>query len=563
MSIKEKIQASIKQILAQMGESDEDFSVALPELEMGDYSTNIALKLASKLGQNPKEVAEKIAAELGDKLSEDVERIEVAGPGFINFWIRKEGLVASFTSDKKENGYEGKKIMVEYAHPNTHKEMHIGHLRTLVTGEAIARLLKASGAQVFRANYQGDIGPHVAKALYGVEKLLAEQNLSLDDVEKWTAVAKAKLLGDAYVKGNQDYEAQKDEIDGINNKLYQKDPSIWPLYETTRVWSLEYYEEFYKRFYTNFDKLFFESEMVQAGKKIVEENVGKVFARDNGAIIFPGEEYGLHTRVFVTQAGNPTYEGKEMGNGFAEWNAFNFDRKIHVVGSEQAGYFQVVFKALELIDPAKFKDKQQHVSMGMVSVVGMKMSSRTGEILRVDELIEKVKSQIQGMVEEGRIKAEDKDAVTEMVAIGAIKYSVLKVGTGQNVAFDVEKSVSLEGDSGPYLQYTFARTQSVISKSQKDWKLEIGHWPLEIEESDLLRFAYRFGDVSSEAAESLSPNHLCEYLYDLARLYNVFYQKHKIIGSEKEGSRLALTQLTAAVLKEGLDLLGIKAPERM
>jgi arginyl-tRNA synthetase len=208
--------------------------------------------------------------------------------------------------------------------------------------------------------------------------------------------------------------------------------------------------------------------------------------------------------------------------------------------------------------------------MGMVSVVGMKMSSRTGEILRVNELIDKVKTKVNAMVEEGRIEGDNKDEVIEMVAIGAIKYSVLKVGTGQNVSFDIEKSVSLEGDSGPYLQYTFARTQSVLAKSQisnlksqNDLALDIGNFELEIEESDLLRYLYRFSNIVEEAGRNYSPNILADYLFDLARLYNNFYQKHKIIGSEKEDLRLALTKSTGDTLKEGLDLLGINAPERM
>lgn len=555
--MREKLLASLNDAVRSIGATDFSAEITRPELSKGDYTTNVAMILASKLGQSPRELAEKIASSMEN--AGYLRKVEVAGPGFLNFWIKEDLL---FSPSPLPVSLRDKKMLVEYAHPNTHKEMHIGHLRTLITGEALARLFHAQGAEVFRANYQGDIGPHVAKALFGIQKLLKEQSLTLEGVGQWDNIKKAEFLGNAYALGSSEYEEHKDDIDALNNKLYTKDPSIWPLYETTRRWSLDYYEEFYKRFYTKFDRLFFESEMVESGKRIVEENVGKVFREENGAIIFPGEEYGLHTRVFVTQAGNPTYEGKEMGNGFAEQKAFNFDEKIHVVGSEQAGYFQVVFKALELIDSEKFKDKQRHISMGMVTFTDRKMSSRTGDILRVDWLIDQVKERIRGFAHEGRISAEDIDEVVEMVAIGAIKYSVLKVGTGQNVAFDIEKSVSLEGDSGPYLQYTYARTQSVLAKGKHE---STGNFNLELakEESDLLRLAYRFPEVTEDAAKNYSPNILAEYLFDLARSYNLFYQKHKIIGSEKEDLRLYLTEIAGKILKSGLDLLGIKAPERM
>ncbi len=306
--------------------------------------------------------------------------------------------------------------------------------------------------------------------------------------------------------------------------------------------------------------------MVEPGKKIVEENVGRVFEKANGAIIFPGEKYGLHTRVFVTQNGNPTYEGKEMGNAFAENKAFPFDLKIHVVGSEQAGYFQVVFKALELLDPEKFAAKQHHLSMGMVSLVNRKMSSRTGDILRVDWLLDQVKGKVEELMKEGRIETEEKSKVAEQIAIGAVKYSVLKVGATQDVAFDIDRSVSLEGDSGPYLQYSFARTQSVLKKAViSNIKFPLSNVKLENEELQLLRLISKFDEVVIEAAEKYSPNIVCTFLYELASTFNLFYQKHSILKAKDEIKefRLALTKAVGKRLQHGLDLLGIQAPEEM
>lgn len=518
------------------------------------------------------ELAEKIKKELevrSRKLAV-IDRVEIVPPGFINFWLSKEYLISQLKrvlEQKDKFGQAEKltddKIMVEYAHPNTHKEMHIGHLRTLITGEALARLFEAAGAKVFRANYQGDIGPHVAKALYGVERMLSEEKLELAEIGKWTSTEKAHFLGAAYVIGNKEYEGKKQKIDQINADLYNRTGPLWELYRKTRQWSLAYYNELYKRFYTKFNRLFFESEMAECGKEVVLKNLGKVFIKDEGAIIFPGEKYGLHRRVFVTRAGFPTYEGKEMCLGFKEYEAFPFDRKIHVVGSEQSGYFTVVFKALELVDSEKFVGRQYHLSMGMVHLVNRKMSSRTGELLTVDSVINEVRKEVEKLMTEEKLVGSEKKAVAEEVTIGAIKYSVLKVGAKQDVAFDIKKSVSLEGDSGPYLQYTYARTQSVVHKSQINWSLELGHWDSSPEELLLLRTLYRFPEVIEEAAGQLAPNVLCSFLFDLAQKFNLFYQKHKIIQSERQDFRLVLTAAVGQVLKNGLYLLGIEAPERM
>ena len=610
MNTKAHLRDAVEGTVAAMYDESVAVTVESPvQTTHGDYSTNIAMILGKKLGRNPMEIAAAICEELRAKSLEQIEKIEVVKPGFINFWLTNDVLLETLqpVSDTPRNAetlpLKGKRIMVEYAHPNTHKEMHIGHMRTLITGEAISRLLEDSGATVFRANYQGDIGPHVAKALYGIKALMKERDLNLDEVTKWSNSDKAHFLGEGYVRGSKDYEAVKEEIDAINTVLYKsigeegdqdKDSvsadlkEILSLYTITRQWSLDYYEEFYSRFATKFDQLFFESQVAVAGKKIVEKNIGAVFVKENGAIIFPGEKYGLHTRVFITQAGNPTYEGKEMGNAYAEYDAFSFDLKMHIVASEQAGYFQVVFKALDLIDPEKFEGKQHHLSMGMVTLTdpsagsgqARKMSSRTGDILTVDWLIDQVRARVQELAREGKVRAEKLDETIEMITIGAIKYSVLKGGTGSNAAFDIEKSVSLDGNSGPYLQYTYARTRSILGKSStfakasadkqianrkskdNDKQLAISD-KLEAEESQLLRRLYQFTEVTREAAQKYAPNVLCTYLYELAAEFNLFYQRHKVVGSEQEAFRLALTASVGKTLKNGLHLLGIDAPEKM
>src|SRR5690606_16182807 len=215
--------------------------------------------------------------------------------------------------------------------------------------------------------------------------------------ETLTDNEKAHLLGEGYVKGNQEYEAHKAEIDQLNNQLYQQHPEVMPVYQRTRQWSLDYYDSLYARFGTTFDKLYFESQIAERGKQIVLENVGTIFEESEGAIIFNGEKHGLHTRVFITAAGNPTYEAKEMGLAPTQYEDFAFDRNIHVVANEQAGYFQVVIKALQLLDWEKFKG-EYHLSMGMVDLVGQKMSSRTGVIITVDALLDEIKNALKPLI---------------------------------------------------------------------------------------------------------------------------------------------------------------------
>ncbi len=563
----------------------------------GDYATNIALSVAKKVGQNPRELAEVLKHDLDQRKIPYVKNISVAGPGFLNFTFTDKffsSYLESLLNDKEKIAKTARRIMVEFAHPNTHKEMHIGHMRTLITGEALSRILEACGHEIFRANYQGDIGLHVAKAMYGLEVCLKERDLLLSDIDSWSNSEKAHFLGESYARGSNDYDDHKEMVETINKSLYQdmnayynsgksvhnlmhkeidihgldiENPEQFLKYIQTRKWSLDYYDEFYARFGTDFDRLFFESEMSQSGIEIVKRHVGSVFEESEGAIIFRGEDYGLHTRVFVTTTGNPLYEAKDIANAYKQYEAFQFDQNIHVVANEQAGYFQVVFKALELIDPEKFKGKEKHLSMGMVNLVGRKMSSRTGDVLTVDSLLDEVKSGVEGLMTDEKITSEEKATISEQITIGAVKYSVLKVSATQDVSFDIQKSISLDGDSGPYIQYTYARTQSVLRKGKESsLPLTLNSLPLlQPEELNLLKTLARFPEVVEEAGEKLSPSILCTYIFDLAQEFNLFYQKLPILKEKEDikAFRLALTEGVGKTLKRSLRLLAIDAPERM
>lgn len=580
--IKEEVEKLIQQTLGELklegSESPLRVELEHPEnTEHGDFSTNIALQVAKSMQKSPQAISQEIVSLLGKQNSPFVERAEALN-GFVNVYLKEDVLVEALreTSKQKESfgnnsSQKGKKIMVEYAHPNTHKELHIGHMRTLVTGEALARIFSACGAKVFRANYQGDIGPHVAKAIWGTEQILQERGMSWEKAEKLGLAEKAHLLGQGYVKGNQEYESSKDEIDELNTKLYGKDKEVTPVYLRTRKWSLDYYDSFYNRFGTKFNKLYFESEVAEAGKKIVEENMGKVFEESDGAVIFDGEKHGLHKRVFLTQDKNPTYEAKEMGLAPVQYKDFAFDLNVHVVANEQSGYFDVVLKALELVDE-KFRGREYHLPMGMVQLVGEKISSRTGVIVTVDDVLNETTKLLSELITTEGFSEKEIEEIKEVGTIAAVKYSVLKTGAKSNVLFDLESSVALDGNSGPYLLYTYARCRSIIRKADikvnKSMLLRSSEVlsGLSKEELDILRLAYRFPEVVQEAAEKYAPNLICSFVFDLAQKYNTFYHTHPVLSAdtvEQKEFRLLLTSVVAQLISNSFSLLGIKTLEKM
>jgi len=526
----------------------------------GDFYTNIALVLAKKKGKNAKVVGGKITSKLAkiSELNRMFEKIEVAGNGFINFWLKEKvyfDILASINHKKanfgRNNTLKGKKIMVEYTQANTHKPFHIGHLRNITSGEAICRLLQACGAKVIRANYQGDVGLHIAKAIWGIQHTSNLPNNA--NIE-----AKAKYLGQAYVMGNLQYDKDdfaKTEIEKINKQLYEgRNKQIMQLYQTTRQWSLEYLDTIYNRVYVKFDKLFFESQVADQGEKIAKAALEKgILKKSQGAVIFPGKKYGLHDRVFITKKGVPTYEAKDLGLAKTQF-AYNPDLIVHLVSSEQTEYFKVLFKALELIEP-QTTGKENHLVYGWVRLKRGKMSSRTGNVILGEWLLDEVKSKIIK-------KYASDEKIAEEVAVGAVKYSFLKVGLSQEMVFDIEESINIEGNSGPYIQYTNARINSVLAKSKIKEKYDRPQ-KLNSMENILLRGLLRFPSIVSKAGIDYSPNIVSGYLFDLAQKFNTFYNRYRIIGSENESFRLILTQATGQVIKNGLGMLAIKTPRKM
>jgi len=567
--IKEKIKNKIIQALKKL---KINFPKNLIRIEtpkifaFGDYSTSFVLKLSQNLKEDPLALAQKIKEKI--TIDGDIEKIDVVKPGFLNFWLNKKYLYKKLEKNN-EGRFEfypfplgkNKKILIEYAQPNTHKLFHIGHLRNITLGEALARIFEASGNTVFRANYQGDVGLHIAKCLWAIKK----SKIKIQNLKTKTLSEKIQFIGKMYTKGNNAYEESqkaKEEIIKINQQIYNQDKKILSLWQETRQWSLDYFEKIYQRLETKFNQLFFESEMTKRAVEICQNALKKgILKKSRGAVVFDGKKYNLDTRVFINSLGYPTYEGKELTLAEKEFYQFkNIDKAIHLTTPEQKSFFKVTFKVEELINPKKFKDKQYHLSYEWVNLKEGKMSSRKGNIVEANWLINKVKERILNQFKTNK-------EIAEKISVAATKYAFLKTSPQKPINFDIEESISLKGNSGPYILYTYVRTQSVLKKlKEKNLIIKDISFNLSKQEIDLLRFLNLFEESVFESAINLSPSFLSQYLYNLCQIFNLFYEQQPIL-KEKDKKiktwRILLTKSSANIIKKGLNLLGIKTVDRM
>ncbi len=560
------------------------------DLVLGDFSTNVAMSLAKKAGKNPKDLAEEIKTKILEQANPNIKDIQVAGPGFINFYLSDEFFAKTLQEilTKPETFGEtkvlsGQKVMVEFTDPNPFKEFHIGHLMSNTVGESISRLIEKNGAETKRACYQGDVGMHVAMTMWGMLKLEADL-----PKEEATVREKVKFLGQAYAFGATEYKEGSDNakegITIINKKLYKRaDPKVNDLYDLGRQWSLDYFETIYAKLGTKFDYYFFESDTAEVGQKLVEEGLVKnIFEKSDGAVVFHGEAFDpkLHTRVFLNAEGLPTYEAKELGLAKIKAGKYAADVSISITGNEINDYFKVVLRAMQELMP-EIAEKIKHLSHGMLRLPTGKMSSRTGQVITAESLIDEVKEKVLEKIKDRDFSDEEKNDIAEKVAVGALKYSILKQGIGKDIIFDFDKSLSFEGDSGPYLQYAYTRALSVLKKAENleakplseadaisklDFdvpEVQLQKLPASTSIATLESLLYRLPEVTESAYQELAPQQVSTYLIEVAGAFNSFYAQNQIIGSDNEVYFLALTRATSIVLKNGLGLLAIPVLERM
>lgn len=564
--MEERIRRIVEAELSRMGAEGTSFAVEWPaDMAHGDFAVNAALAASKQLGKPPKEVAEELAGVLERELDQDAEKIDVAGPGFVNITLSPKAVAHELSgalTHPQEWGRNavlgGKRVMIEYGNPNPFKEMHIGHLVGAVVGESMSRLLDYSGADVLRDTFGGDVGPQVAKALWALQK---------DGV---TDIADASEIGRAYTHGSNAYEQSeeaKQEIDDLNTRLYQlvgsqgeaealseEDRTLLYLWQKGREVSMQEFERIFAQLGTKYDYTFFDSDTTAPGLDAVQDALERgVLVKSEGAIIYPGEEKGLHTLVFVTSRGTPTYETKDVGLAFLKEMRAPTDEVIILTAVEQQGHFKVVLAALAEMAPT-LAAKMRHASHGLLTLTTGKMSSRKGNIIAARELLKEV-------IEKASERNPD-PVIAEQVGVGALKYMILRSAPGGSIVFDPEKSLSLDGDSGPYLQYALVRACSILEKANAADARKDAH-SLSSEAPALARLLMRFPGIVKKAQVLSGPHVLATYLTQLAGEWNSYYAQERIIGSDDEDAKLALVQAFATTLQNGLMLLGIPAPEKM
>jgi arginyl-tRNA synthetase len=578
MDIKDKIKSLINEAVKTLCAEPLSFSLEHPDIMThGDYATNVALLLSKQLKKSPVEVAKMIVEKISLTKPGEVAKIEVAGPGFINFYLSNNFFVDSLEEifkkaekyGRKKETFFGKffrtKTIIEHTDPNPFKEFHVGHLMSNSIGESISRIVEANGAKIIPVSYGGDVGLHVAKAMFAVLKHKEE----IEVVKKENTKEQLSFWAKLYVEGSTAYEEEpnaKIEVDNLNKIIFNKsDAYINSLYDWGREISIEHFKKLFTRLDTHFVHNFWESEVISDALKIVAEGLEKgILEKSEGAIVFKGEKYGLHTRVFVNSKGVPTYEAKELGLGIKKIELYNFDNSIIITGNEQDDYFKVVLKAIELLRP-EVKDKTVHLGHGMLRFASGKMSSRKGNIITGVSLLDQVKENILEKMKDRDMSNSDKEKVAEIVAVSAVKYSILKQAAGSDIIFDFDKSLSFEGDSGPYLQYSCVRAKSILEKAKKEGIKMNPDAGVNLEAGELSKLLIRFGEVVERAGREYSPHYLAIYLTELASSFSTFYAQEKVIDKTNPLSayRIALVAAFVQVMQNGLKLLGIKVPERM
>lgn len=557
----------------------------------GDFSTNIGLKKG-----NPKEIKKRLTKD--KSLSQIVSKIEIK-EGFINFWLSKEALINNLDKIlKQKDNYgkdeigKGKRVVIDYSSPNIAKHFSIGHLRSTIIGQAVYNLYTALGFDTVGDNHLGDWGTQFGMILSAIEeKRINPDSLTLNDLEE---------IYVAYSKKAKENPALKEKAKDWFKRLENKDKKARQIWEIVNKISLAEYQKIYDLLDIKIDyaygESFYEDEMV---KVISLARSKKLIKKSQGALIIDlGKD--LPPAMLVKSDGTTTYLTRDLAAIDFRLKKWNPSLIIYEVGSEQKLHFRQVFKAAELLGWAK-KTNFVHIAHGLVLIGGKKMSTRSGTTIKLEEILEKAIEKAAELLNSAKVvknlNPKEKEAIIKDVGIGAVKYFDLMHHPESEINFDWNSIFNLKGNSGPYLQYTYARTQSIINKSQisnfkfqtnsnnqntkpqnrlnsknleLDNCLDFGAWNLEFnrEELSLLRSLSQYQDILVNAAKNYSPNILCSYLFDLAQKYNTFYSKHRVLDISNKSSvisqfRLAITAATGTVLKNGLLLLGINAPEKM
>ncbi|MBI2405428.1 arginine--tRNA ligase [Candidatus Microgenomates bacterium] len=592
METKEKLDMLFREVLRELELPDERLVISHPDLSRGDYSTNIAMLLAKK-SEDPEILAQKIKTILENKqLSDFIAKIDVVRPGFINFWLSKDEFSRQLKEAIKMGGEYGKShdgkgrtIVVEYSSPNIAKRFGIGHLRSTIIGQALYNLYKFLGYEVISENHLGDWGTQFGAIIFQVvSRQSSVSSLSVSQLEQ------------LYVDFNKEAQEKPelwDEARAWFKKLEDGDKEAREIWKACVKVSLAEFERIYRLLDVSFDNMhgesFYEDKMSEVTRDAKKK---KLAVEDEGALIMRIPDIKVPL-ILLKRDGATTYETRDLAA--IKWRMIEWkpEKILYEVGVEQDLHFRLVFAAAELLKYGKMT-QFVHIKHGLYRFHGGKMSTRAGRTVNLEDILQEAVVRAKKILEQSKtlsakLSEEEKSTISHAVGIGAVKYFDLLHHPGSEIIFSWEKMFLLTGNSAPYLQYTYARCRSVLQKAslsgvgyqlsggqsvdsepenRQTANRELKTDKLESEEEALLRTFYKFPEMIEEAAEQYAPNLLCNFLYDLASKYNLMYNNLPILeqrtnNKEQSSLRLALTVVTANILKTGLNLLGIQAPERM
>jgi arginyl-tRNA synthetase len=475
--------------------------------------------------------------------------------------IEKEKEKYGFSDLKK-----GKKAMVEFGQPNTHKAITVGHFKSAISGLSIVKIFEALGYEVIKANFFGDVGMHVAKSTWGVMN-----KEKPDNFEKLSNNQKMKFVNEAYVEASKAFEEDSEiekEIRLINKDIYNKtDNENYRYYQEIRDWSIEHQNAVFEKLGVEYDRQYPESEVYEESIKIVNQYKGKIFEESEGAVIYNGEKDGLNTWVFLTREGNPTYSAKDLALAVKKFEDYDLDLSIVTTSVEQSDYFRAVIKVLEKIDK-NFKGKYKHVPFGWLLMDGKKTSSRMGKTINCVDIIEEAQKLAEEKITTSKeYSLEQKQEIIDKVAMAGLKFLILSHEFHKDINYDPDEFIKLNGFSGPFILYSYVRINSIIKKVGEVDLNDLSDLEfVEPEEKHLVSSLAMYSDTVLRAGEEIAPHIICNYLYEVAQKFNGFYEHCPIQKAETEvqkKSRLMLAKGTGQVLKNGLSLLGIETLEKM
>jgi len=542
----------IKSLLSEHLTIEEVAIEVPPDSRLGDYAVP-CFALSKKLNNGPQQIAEELAGTV--KPSEQFAKIEAKGP-YLNFFVNKPRFAEVMLSTKTSVDMGKEKVMVEYSSPNANKPLHLGHIRNIVTGKAISNILTFCGNDVVQSCLVNDRGVHITKTM------LAYQRWGGQEPDKKTD----HFIGDYYVLFNDKVKNAPEldqEAQDILRKWEAGDKDTRALWKKITKWANVGFNETYERLGISFDKYYYESEMYDKGREIVLR--GKedgIFQEKDGAIYVPLESYGMPDKVLIRSDGTTIYMTQDIFLGMKKFEDYSLNKSVYVVGSEQNLHFKQLFKILELL---KVKNAQNcyHLSYGMVYLPEGKMKSREGNVVDADDMIEDMEKLALSEINQRHSELDDdeKKRRAHIIGMGALKFFMLRTDPIKDMTFNPEESISFEGETGPYVQYAYARISSILRKEKPEG--DINYNDFSKKEHELVRQVADFPNVVKEAYAKYKPSLICRYLLDLAQDFNEFYHKVPVLKSEQKVAKLHLLGKIRETLKLGLGLLDIEVLEEM